>query len=441
MRNRVTDLVGGRQGRADDRIAYGWIDPIALKPGGSLVALFGLNKMSGVEEVVNWLPWEDKPGIVPRPIEDMDYVSMMMFAQERNWKITETMCVNAINKACRKNEYDPLKIYFNELTWDGVPRMEDVFDKTFGIPTDEKMKSACRILFMQGVQRALYPGADCKADVAVVLLGPQGTFKSTFVRHLSPVSRWFTENLPHDMASKDAKAHISGKFIIEMAEMFSMKKTDIQAIKAFLSATEDVYRPAYGRKDVSNPRRCIFIGTTNDSEIFADASGSRRFITIEVEKRANLQWLAENRDQIWAEAKVKYEAMRREGVPIVTAADEALHEEGNEEYKIDTETVYDTKMGEWSEAVKDKYFKLSHAILWLLPGVRLEEVEKHKKLVSAALRRAGFFPKSIYFPEAEDPRKLMRFWVSKKRLFVNRKQTAKAKLDDVYYPDGAAKIT
>jgi hypothetical protein len=38
-----------------------------------------------------------------------------------------------------------------------------------------------------------------------------------------------------------------------------MKKADIEKVKAFLSTSDDKYRPSYGKTVESHPRQCIII--------------------------------------------------------------------------------------------------------------------------------------------------------------------------------------
>ena len=77
-------------------------------------------------------------------------------------------------------------------------------------------------------------------------------------------------------------------------------------IKQFLSKTNDIYRAAYGRRTEKYPRRCVFFGTSNDSEFLKDVTGNRRFWPVDVgvhpAQRSVWRDLPEEVDQIWAEA-------------------------------------------------------------------------------------------------------------------------------------------
>jgi len=80
----------------------------------------------------------------------------------------------------------------------------------------------------------------------------------------------------------------------------------------FASRSIDRARPAYGRFPEARPRKCIFVGTTNDDKYLRDRTGNRRFCPVKTGK-IDLEALARDRDQLWAEA-AHYEA---KGEPLV----------------------------------------------------------------------------------------------------------------------------
>ena len=259
-------------------------------------------------------------GAFPRDLEDDDYTAAQAWLHRNGFpKADAGNVVAAVRKVARHHTFDPLTGYLDGLAWDGTPRLSGWLATYCGAEANDYTAEAGKRWCISAVARAYRPG--CKADHMLVLEGDQGKRKSTAAATLAGED-WFSDALPQ-MHTKDASSYLRGKWIIEVAELESMRK-EIDAVKAFISRQVEHYRPAYGREEVSEPRRCVFIGTTNKDDWQSDETGGRRFWPVKVGE-IDVAALARDRDQLWAEAVVAYRAGERwwlEGEAEKTAREE-----------------------------------------------------------------------------------------------------------------------
>lgn len=206
-----------------------------------------------------------------------------------------------------RNRYNPVADYLRALVWDGTPRIDTWLETYLGAKDDPAyLRAVGPKWLISAVARALRPGS--KVDTAIFLEGLQGLGKSTAFSILG--GAWFCD-ASFDIRNKDSAALASQFWILEFAELKDVRKTDVDELKAFLSRCEDTYRPPYGRVNVRNPRRCVFAGTTNSSAYLKhDPSGYRRMWPVACE-RVQVEQIRSDRDQIWAEAVVRFEQGER----------------------------------------------------------------------------------------------------------------------------------
>jgi predicted P-loop ATPase len=221
-------------------------------------------------------------------------------------KVGSATVHDALDLVAREHSYHPLREWLMGLIWDGIERLDDWLFNALGAGPDEAdyTRKIARLFIISMVARVMRPG--CKADYMLVLEGAQGTLKSTACRILAGEAH-FSDCMPSDVTHKDAALHLRGKWLIEMAEMHTLTKTETAVLKAFLTRTIDIYRPPYGRLEVHEPRQCVFIGTTNLDKYLKDETGGRRFWPVRV-GTIRLDRLSRDRDQLFAEAVAAYRA-------------------------------------------------------------------------------------------------------------------------------------
>jgi predicted P-loop ATPase len=153
------------------------------------------------------------------------------------------------------------------------------------------------------VARIMKPG--CKADCVPILEGAQGKGKSSAIEIL--FRPWFSDDIA-ELGSKDAAMQIRSAWCIEIAELASMGRADIEKVKAFITRRVDRFRPSYGRHVIEVPRQSVLFGTTNNDEYLKDETGGRRFLPIRCSGNIDLAAIERDKDQLWAEALALFNA-------------------------------------------------------------------------------------------------------------------------------------
>lgn len=201
-------------------------------------------------------------------------------------------------------KYHPIREYLEGLRWDGNSRIAGLVH-TLGMADPQPIHSRyLECFFISAVARIMDPG--CKVDTALVLQGPQGARKSSFFEGLTPNRDWFSDAMGA-LENKDASMAVGHSWIIEWSELESVRRSNSGAVKSFLSRRTERYRPPYGRELVDIPRACVIVGTTNEDQFLQDTTGNRRYMVIPVWQSIDTDLVMEIRDQLWAEAMVRYE--------------------------------------------------------------------------------------------------------------------------------------
>ena len=257
-----------------------------------------LNEMTGKPEYWHtasgtWKEWTDAQESQARAYFEANYG---MYSQA---KLADALAIYFQN-----HKVNPLLKILEGLEWDGKPRVEHFLHDVMKADDTEYIRECSRLIFAGGIHRAYQPG--CKFDDMIVLIGGQSAGKSTIVRWLNMDDTFFREI--KTIAGKEGIEAIRGVWIGEVAELMAMTRVkEAEAVKAYITSQEDSYRPPYGKHVQTIPRRCMFIGTTNNPQFLTDKTGNRRFYPVKVQSYAykmydNEKDIQEYIRQAWAEA-------------------------------------------------------------------------------------------------------------------------------------------
>lgn len=217
---------------------------------------------------------------------------------------------DALRLLFREREYNPIIDLIEPIKWDGVERCENFLYIWGRTENSDYAREVSRLIFAGGIHRLYNPG--CKFDDVPILIGTrQGEGKSSLIRWLAINDQYFGECNQFD--GKEAIEQLSGKWIIEIGELLALtRKKEVEASKAYITRTFDHYRKPFDRNPVDLPRRCIFVGTSNNPQPLTDVQ-NRRWYPLQMNTLGYdlFDHEGECREyilQCWAEMRDKYKA-------------------------------------------------------------------------------------------------------------------------------------
>jgi putative DNA primase/helicase len=268
----------------------------ALRFAPELAGLLRFNEFATRIEMTRPAPWHSEG----TEWTDNDDVHLKVWLQERDIDCRSTNSIaEIVALIAKERRWHPLRNRLLSLKWDGGTRICGWLRDYLNATDDQRYLAAVGTAWMIGaVARIMKPGE--QVDHVLVLAGQQGAGKTQTARILALEPEYFLGNLP-DLRNKDAALVLPGRWIVELAELSAVRRAEVEATKSFITQREDTYRPPYGRRTVSIPRQCVFIGTTNETLFLRDRTGNRRWWPVSVGK-VDLELLRKDVEQLWAEA-------------------------------------------------------------------------------------------------------------------------------------------
>jgi predicted P-loop ATPase len=222
----------------------------------------------------------------------------------------------------------------------------------------------------------------------LVLESAQRKGKSFFVHWLASIlADYFIEG-PINPDDKDCLLRLASSFLWEVSELgATMRKSDVEALKSFITLHHVTVRRAYGKFDLHLPAVAGLIGTLNDSGGFLnDSTGTRRALVIPI---MSIDWRYSqtvNVIQVWAEAVAAYQAGE---VPDMTADEREAQAQINARFEV-VDPVSDLLADRFEiDAARADWFIPSSEILDTVDAVLRGTSMQHAKSIATALKRYG----------------------------------------------------
>jgi len=309
------------------------------------------------------------------------------------YNIGRDAAFNGLLTAARQHTYHPVNKYLERIAADISIKpinLDNVATEYLG--TDYKLyNQMLKMTLISAVARVKDRG--CKFDNCCVLVGKQGTGKSTFWRYLAS-DAFFSDTWqakPQDLAMMLQRC-----WIFEIAELDRISPNSEKAaiLKALLSSPIDTFRRPYGRSIGSYPRPSIMVSSCNRTDFLNDPTGSRRYWVINLEgKLINNNKVLKDRDRIWKAALLNY----KEGM-ILDLEDQYKEEINIRNLNFEAEHPFYSRIEEWTNKEHNKYrFTTVQALV--NSGCRNDEhvTDKDVKEAADCLRKLGHDKKQCRF--------------------------------------------
>ncbi|MFC4230961.1 VapE domain-containing protein [Parasediminibacterium paludis] len=212
--------------------------------------------------------------------------------------------------------FNPITDYFNSLTYNPQtePSYIDELCKKIKAKNQERFNKHFKKMLVRCVACSTVTemtNNNFNKHVFVIINREQTIGKSSFCRWLCPpaLNEYFVENIAMD---KDGVIALATSFIINLDELASLSKYDVNQLKAKISMASINERLPYGRRRQFHPRRVNFLGSTNNDEFLNDDTGSARWLCFEIDSFEQGYWLKGSPNyidinKVWCEAKYLFD--------------------------------------------------------------------------------------------------------------------------------------
>lgn len=300
-------FVMNAEGKILPNITRNWT--LMLENHRDTQGMLALDEFSGETMLMRRPPWDHARGPwVPRPIRNVELAEAVDWLEGRMMTPKVSSIGPVIDKVAARNPYHPVRGYFQSLPkWDRVGRLDTFLSYYLGAEDTPLNRAIGRKWLCAVAWRVFEPG--CKFDSVLVLQGAQGIGKSAFGKALVPMPSWVSEGVNVGDKAREVIENTRGILIVELAELAGKSSKEVEAIKKFITVTEDKARGAYKHKVDTVPRQFVFYATTNQDEFLTDTTGNRRWWPV-TPVNIDLDAIRTDRDQLWAEVMSVYRGER-----------------------------------------------------------------------------------------------------------------------------------
>ena len=220
-----------------------------------------------------------------------------------------TLIDHVLEELSFHRSYHPMAEWITGVKWDGRSRLEELLNTVEATSDSVLWPTYLRKWLIQCVQACCGWENPQQMSSVLTLVGPEGILKSKWLEALVP-SQFFLGGVSLHLSGfheKDSIMRATQRPIVELGEVdTTFTRSDIGALRAFLTKTIDSYRIPHAKKVRHFPRATSYCATVNRMDFLTDPEGSRRFWPVGVTGLVVKHGI--DLRQLWAEAFTWWES-------------------------------------------------------------------------------------------------------------------------------------
>lgn len=238
-------------------------------------------------EVRRTFEYFDRAAAIFRPLTEYVRNSMMIECDTALGRRVRRADFDAVIESTFVPRYNPFREYLGSLPeWDGHSDPDYIGQLCATVHTTSPAGFFHKYFekWFVGLIPAMLDSAQTN-QVVLIFTGPQGTYKSTFFRELLPpeLRDYFLSKTDPLRMDKDARLALSEFALICLEEIGTMTPRELDTIKGIITQTIVSERAPYQHTKESRPHIASFCGTSNETALFGDRTGLRRWLAFQIE--------------------------------------------------------------------------------------------------------------------------------------------------------------
>ena len=183
-------------------------------------------------------------------------------------------------------EFNPFTFYLEHLPpWDGEDHL-----LAMSVSVSVKGEVEQQMLFAQYLKKwfvgmvAGWVDPQVVNNVILVLIGEQGSYKTTWFNHLLPpeLRAYFYTKTNSNKMGRDDLLTLAQYGLVCCEELDTMRPSELNQLKAAVTMPSIDERAAYAHYHEHRPHIASFCGTGNNVQFLSDPTGNRRWLPFEV---------------------------------------------------------------------------------------------------------------------------------------------------------------